>query len=421
MQTKKISPWAWIPSLYMAEGIPNVIIVTVALCMFQRLGISNSESSFFIAGLYLPWVIKPFWSPVVEMFGTKRRWICAMQIVIGAALGGIAFLLPIGTSLAWILALLWLAAFGSATHDIAADGFYMFELDPHRQALYVGVRSTFYRVATILGQGALIMLAGKLEDYYQLPVVAWGATFGVAALLFLVFATYHSFGLPRPAADRPRRSSESVWLTFVTFFKKPGIAVALLFLLLYRFPEALLSPISKLFMLDGRDAGGLGLSTTDVGFISGTVGVVGLLLGGILGGMAIARHGFGRCKWWMAAAISLPNAVYIYLAFALPANALYTAVCLFVEQFGYGFGFTAYMMFMLYFAKGASETSHYAFCTGFMALSMLLPGLFAGAMQQWLGYPMFFTIVTICCVVTVIVTGLIHIDPRFGLKVDKNT
>lgn len=419
MSFKKQSPWTWIPSLYIAEGIPNVIVVTVALCMFKRMGIDNTDSSFFIAWLYLPWVIKPFWSPVVDFFGTKRTWICVMQMIIGAALGGIAFMLPVSFSVAWVLALLWITAFSSATHDIAADGFYMLQLDTHSQALYVGVRSTFYRVATILGQGVLIMIAGCLETYYNIPAKAWGVTFGIAALMFLVLATYHCFCLPHPKTDRPAKHHATVMDTFVTFFKKPAILTALLFMLLYRFPEALLTPISKLFFLDSATAGGLGMTTAQVGFSQGTVGVIGLLLGGIIGGIAIARDGFGKWKWPMVAAISIPNAVYIYLAYLQPQNLWIINACVFVEQAGYGFGFTAYMMFLLYFAKGDSATSHYAFCTGFMALSMMVPGMFAGLLQTSWGYPTFFIVVMACTLLTAIVTALIKIDPMFGAKSDE--
>ena len=384
--------------------------------MFKRMGIDNTSTSFFIAWLYLPWVIKPFWSPIVDFFGTKRTWIVAMQIIIGAALGGIAFLLPVSFSVAATLALLWITAFSSATHDIAADGFYMLELSAHDQALYVGVRSTFYRVATIFGQGVLIMIAGALETYYGIPAKAWGITFGIAALLFLIFATYHGFCLPHPANDQRPEKREPILNTFVAFFKKPAIVTAMLFMLLYRFPEALLTPISKLFLLDKISDGGLELTTAQVGFVQGTVGVAGLLLGGILGGIAIARDGFAKWKWPMVTAISIPNVVYIYLACLQPQSLFSINLCVFVEQFGYGFGFTAYMMFLLYFAKGPSATSHYAFCTGFMALSMMLPGMFAGLLQQHLGYPIFFVVVMACTILTFIVSAIIKIDPSFGTK-----
>ena len=418
-----IYPFLWIPSLYLAEGIPNVIVVTVALVMLKRLGLDNAETSFFIAWLYLPWVIKPFWSPIVDRFATKRMWIWAMQVLIGSALAGVAFLLPIGASLSWILALLWLVAFCSATHDIAADGFYMLELDSQKQALYVGLRSFFYRCATIVCSGPLIMLAGALEVYFGVPARAWGVVFGFSALVFLCFAAYHFLVLPRPLSDSPKPKSNSVKTTFLTmlstfltFFMKPGVIAALLFMLLYRFPEALLTPICKCFLIDPIEMGGLGLSTSELGFVQGTVGVIGLLIGGILGGIVIACFGFGRCKWPMALAISVPNLVYVYLAYYQPQNFWLINTCIFLEQFGYGFGFTAYMMFLLYFAKGASETSHYAFCTGFMALSMMLPGLFAGWLQNQIGYLNFFILVIVCTPITFLVTSLINVNPLFGRK-----
>lgn len=412
---RHIHPSTWIPSLYLAEGIPNVIVCTVALVMLKRLDVSNAETSFFIAWLYLPWVIKPFWSPIVELFGTKRGWICAMQMIIGACLSGVAFMVPVGAHLSWILAVLWLVAFSSATHDIAADGFYMLSLTNHEQSLYVGVRSTFYRIASILGQGPLIILAGVLEIYYGIPR-AWGVIFGISALLFLLLAAYHLRFLPHPSSDTADHRHESVWGTFTTFFRKPAIVAALAFMLLYRFPEALLTPICKLFMLDPIGKGGLGLTTSEVGLVNGTVGVIGLLMGGILGGLLIARDGFGRWKWPMVMAISLPNLVYIYMAYYQPASLAIVSTCVCIEQFGYGFGFTAYMMYLLYFARGASETSHYAYCTGFMSLGMMVPGFFAGWLQSQMGYLNFFIFVVAATPVTFLVSKYICIDPFFGRK-----
>ena len=308
----KLHPLAWIPTLYTAEGIPNVIVCSVALYMFQRVGLSNAETAFFVAWLYLPWVIKPFWSPIVDMIGSKRLWILLMQILIGGALAGVALSLPGGHILTYGMAFLWIIAFSSATHDIAADGFYMLELHPHEQALYVGVRSTFYRIAGILGQGVLVMLAGVLEARTGNPLQAWSLTFGSAAALFLLLATAHAFLLPHPVSDQMhrlrldtlRRTVADMGGTVVSFVKKRQFLLAVTFMLIYRLAEALLTPISRLFLIDSVDAGGLGLTTGQVGFVQGTIGVGGLLLGGILGGIAIAAKGFNRWKWWMAAAIT---------------------------------------------------------------------------------------------------------------------
>lgn len=416
---KSKHPFTWIPSLYLAEGLPNVIVVTVALVMFKRLGLDNAQSSFYVAWLYLPWVIKPFWSPFVEHFRTKRWWIIVMQAIIAASLGGIGLSIPTTSFMQWTLVFLWLIAFSSATHDIAADGFYMLELSAHEQALYVGIRNTFYRIANITGQGILIFLAGRLETIFAEPHKAWSMTFCIAAGLFLLITCYHIYMLPHPSRDVERniRSIDvGIISTIVSFFKKPGIVPALLFMLLYRFPEALLTPISKLFMIEPLGNGGLGLSTQEVGIISGTVGVIGLLLGGIWGGLVIARDGFGRWKWPMVAAISIPNIVYVYMAYCTPSHLGIIGTCIFVEQLGYGFGFTTYMMFLLYFSRGQSETAHYAFCTGLMALSMMLPGLFAGHLQEALGYTNFFVLVCLLCPITCLVAKLVKVDPKFGQK-----
>ena len=435
MNSKNITPWLWVPTLYFAEGVPYFIVNNISVMMFTKMGVPNGDMAFFTTLLYFPWFLKGIWSPLVDVVKTKRWWILTMQALLTILLVALTFTLPFPSAemiasgqtpislFTLTLVLFIIAAFASATHDIAADGFYMLELDSHKQALYVGVRSTFYRLATIVCNGPLIMLAGALEVYYGVPARAWGVVFGISALVFLCFAAYHLRALPRPAADTPHTAGQSfgdtftaMWGTFVTFFKKPGIIAALLFMLLYRFPEALLTPICKFFLIDPIEKGGLGLTTSEVGFVQGTVGVIGLLLGGILGGIAIARDGFGRWKWPMVFAISVPNLVYVYLAYFQPQDLWSVNTCIFLEQFGYGFGFTAYMMFLLYFAKGASETSHYAFCTGFMALSMMLPGLFAGWLQNLTGYLNFFILVIFCTPITLLVTSLIKVNPLFGRK-----
>lgn len=418
---KRTSPWAWIPTLYFAEGIPYVVVMAISTVMYKRLGLGNAEIALYTSWLYLPWVIKPFWSPFVDLIRTKRWWVVAMQLLVGAALGGVAFTLNMPSAVQWTLACFWLMAFSSATHDIAADGYYMLALDSHEQAFYVGIRSTFYRVATIAGQGILIMLAGVLEVYTRSVPYAWSLTFYLTAALFLGLCLYHQCVLPRPASD-DRRTVAAGHIagefldTFVSFFRKPGIGVALLFMLLYRFPEAMLTKICPLFMLEPKGGGGLGLSTSELGFVQGTVGVIGLTLGGIVGGLAAARGGLKKWLWPMVWSISLPNAVYIYLSYFQPTSFFAINACVFVEQFGYGFGFTAYMLYMLYFSQGRNQTAHYAICTAFMAAGMMLPGMLAGWLQEHLGYLNFFIVVLALCLVTVIVARLIRVDPKFGIK-----
>lgn len=415
--TKSKAPWRWIPSLYFAEGLPNIIVTFIALIMYKRLGLSNSDATLYTSWLYLPWVIKPFWSPVVDMLRTKRWWILLMQLLIGASLAGVAFSLHCSPMLQWTLAFFWLMAFSSATHDIAADGFYMLQLTPSEQALYVGIRSTFYRVATIAGQGLLLMIAGTLEVYTRRPLQAWSITFGLSAALFFLLYLYHKYyALPRPQSDRPISSNghlnKAFVETFLSFFRKPGFLAAIAFMLLYRLPEALLTKVCPLFLVDPVSAGGLGLTTSEVGFAQGTLGVIGLTVGGILGGMAAGRDGLKRWLWVMVMAISLPDIVYVVLAYFQPEALHWVATCIFIEQFGYGFGFTAYMIYLMQYAQGPSKTAHYAFATGFMALSMMIPGLFAGYLSELMGYLNFFILVIGLLPVTFVVSALIKVDDK---------
>lgn len=419
---KKDSPWAWVPTLYFAEGLPYIAVMTLSLVMYKRMGISNTEVALYTGWLNLPWVIKPLWSPFIDLMRTKRWWIVTMQLLIGAALAGIAFLIPADCFFQSTLALFWLMAFASATHDIAADGFYMLGLTPHQQALFVGIRSTFYRLATIAGQGLIIMFAGYLEKSARGIPFAWSMTFLLLSGLFLAVFVYHTFVLPHPKSDRRAAtlSASSLWreflLTFRSFFQKEGIGVALLFMLFYRFPEAQLAKMGIPFLLDPVSEGGLGMTTEQIGFTQGTVGIIGLTIGGILGGIAVSRHGLKHWLWPMVWAISLPDLVYVYLSYFPETSLLWVNVCIFVEQFGYGFGFTAYMMYLIYFSRGTHSTAHYAICTAFMALGMMLPGMAAGWLQEQLGYQLFFIWIMVCCVATFAVTALLKIDPEFGKK-----
>lgn len=415
---KKTSPWLWIPTLYTAEGIPYVIVMSVATVMYQRLGLSNAEIALYTSWLYLPWVIKPFWSPVVELLKTKRWWILTMQFFIGAALGGLALSLQVPDFVKWSLIMLWLVAFNSATHDIAADGYYLIALNHREQAFYVGIRSTFYRIASIMGQGMLIMFAGMLESRFQ-PAKAWTIVFAIASVVFILLFFYHMSSLPKVKEQNSQQVAnvslvlKDSFNTFVSFFQKPQICVALAFMLLYRLPEAMLVKICQLFLLGDPETGGLGLSTGDVGMVQGTVGVIGLTLGGILGGILVERQGLKRWLWPMVLAITLPDSVYIALAYFQPTDINWIAWCVFIEQFGYGFGFTAYMLYLIYFSKGKSSTAHYAFCTGIMALGMMIPGMFAGYLQESVGYLNFFIITTALCSITFYVTSKIKLKDDY--------
>lgn len=623
---KQRSPWAWIPTLYFAEGLPYVAVMIISVVMYKRLGISNTDIALYTGWLYLPWVIKPFWSPFVDLAKTKRWWTVTMQWLLALAFAGIAFTIPTSLFFQLTLAFFWLSAFTSATHDIAADGFYMHALSEHQQSLYVGIRSTFYRVATVAGQGLLVILAGLIETHSGLqpvditveaspqyvntltlptfvaadeedaagdamsfevttPIVkagtqvmasspseasqriatltdslrtlnlahgffkadeetektsetaaeasddtpSWGArftawvhrTFGeedrtieqtvdnvavvgvrltrqpeagqtivlnvafkggdqsisieqrafpsrfefnaqnwnetayllfhidhklktkaeatftgtsgniplawlvvfvVLSVFFFLCAAYHSWVLPRPQTDHAsaevsaRNIVREFLATFRSFFTKPQAGVAIVFMLLYRLPEAQLVKLINPFLLDPLDKGGLGLTTGEVGFVYGTIGIVGLTLGGIVGGIVAARGGLKRWLWPMAWSMSLTCLTFVYLSFAQNQSLLVINLCVFVEQFGYGFGFTAYMLFLIYFSEGEHKTSHYAICTGFMALGMMLPGMAAGWLQETIGYRHFFLWTMICCLFTILVCAFVKIDPAFGRK-----
>ena len=613
--SKKQSPWSWIPTLYFAEGIPYVVAMTVAVIMYKRLGISNTDIALYTSWLYLPWVIKPFWSPFVDIIKTKRWWIVTMQLLIGAGLAGVAFLIPMPFFFQATLSVFWLIAFSSATHDIAADGFYMLALDSSEQSFFVGIRSTFYRLAMITGQGLLIIIAGSLETFtglepmqftvqssntkqtenvlppksyavqksdkmtfiafpanlvlntntittdslakikdfasdqnqkngfitiersakeqknnhpswwtqnistplgyfiktkfgekrtdisssdgkvgnsglvavrltkkpesgkivvlnsslakgdknisiisgerfvftegnwdkpaylvvgldYKLKddvttnfkgisgniKLAWSITFFILAGLFILLFIYHRFILPRPTSDYSlvANSGKDVFRefgrTFSTFFKKPGVALAIVFMLLYRLGEAMLVKMASPFLLDAREVGGLGLTTSQVGLVYGTVGIISLTLGGIIGGFAASRKGLKYWIWPMALSITLPHLAFLYLSWFTPDNLILINISVALEQFGYGFGFTAYMLYMIYFADGEHKTAHYAICTGFMAMGMMLPGMIAGWLQELLGYNHFFIWVMLCAIPTLAIIPFLKIDKSYGKK-----
>jgi len=593
---KRISgPWLWVPSLYFAEGIPYVMVMTLSVIFYKRMGISNTDIALYTSWLYLPWVLKPLWGPVVDILKTKRFWILMMQLFIGAGLAGVAFTIPVDRFFQFTLAFFWLLAFSSATHDIAADGFYMLGLSKGDQAFFVGIRSTFYRLAMLTGQGLLVILAGYFEARTGLPEVevqvmaveertvaafdpdqieviaegegtyfitaeevrigteriteaeadrlvaevdiwnssrgfygaepavqeelqeeelqeadprqaetsktagnvgftwfrlsakpeegenivlnfsfekgdksislarsyrfefnednwdvpafavfrldpklqkessasfsglsgnirfAWTMVFVVVALLFAAFHIYHRFMLPRPAEDVPNKSDEGSFLkefldTFVEFFRKKNIGVVLLFLLVYRLGESQLVKLASPFLLDSREADGLGLTTGDLGLIYGTIGIIALSLGGIIGGIAASRRGLKYWLWWMVAAMNLPNLVYVFLSYVMPSKLWIVGASVAVEQFGYGFGFTAYMLYMIYVSEGRHKTAHFALTTGFMALGMMIPGMVSGWMQELIGYQHFFIWVMICTIPSFIVIPFLKIDPKFGKK-----
>ena len=483
---KKRSAWSWIPTLYFAEGLPYVAVMTVAVIMYKKMGLSNTQVALYTSWLYLPWVIKPLWSPFIDLIKTKRWWVNAMQTLIAAAFAGVAFFIPTTHWVQVTMAFFWLLAFASATHDIAADGFYLHGLQEKEQSFFVGIRNTFYRVAMIVGQGLLVMFAGWVEQGKIFPnlgasaagaagssaaaiqsaaegsaaaiqsaaegsaaavqsaaaavpgaveqaaaggnriALAWSLAFYLLAGIFLALTIWHRFILPKPASDAPRKdiNASTIWrnfaTTFVSFFQKPHMGLMLFFLLTYRLGESQLVKIAQPFMLDDKAAGGLALTTADVGAIYGTLGVIALLLGGILAGMVISRGGFKKWILPMALAINVPDLLYVLLASLKISSVPLVSACVALEQFGYGFGFTAYTMYLIYVAQGEHKTAHYAIGTAFMALGMMLPGMAAGLISDHIGYTMFFVWACVCTIPGIVAALLVRrqLPADFGTKTE---
>lgn len=426
------SPWSWVPTLYFFEGLPYFIVNTISVIILTRLGMGTGDVAMYTSLLYLPWVVKPLWSPFVDVLKTKRWWILVAQITVSAGIlvSSIFITADIpekGGNFHILLALFWLIAFSSATHDIAADGFYMLALNEHKSAQFVGIRNTFYRIASVFGQGVLVVLAGMLETKCGNVPVAWSVTMIVSADILALLTLWHSFFLPTPSADSARLSDGKRSLrdvardlggSFATFFRKKGIFAALLFMLLYRLPESFVVKMVNIFFLDSPQDGGLGLSTADVGLIYGTFGAVSMIAGGILGGLVAGKYGLKKCMWPMALSLTLPCIAFLWMALSQPSSLWLTGLLVCLDQFGYGFGFTAYTLYLMHFSQGEYKTSHYSICTAFMALSMMIPGMVSGYLQEMMGYVWFYVMVVMCSAVTFAVVSFVKIDSDYGKKID---
>lgn len=401
-QTVSRSPWTFIPTLYFASGVPYIIINTVSVIFYKKLGINNTQIALWTSFLYLPWVIKMLWAPIVDTYSTKRTWILATQFAMFCSLGLVAFCLQLPNFFFVSLAALTIAAFISATYDIATDGFYLLVLNPAQQAFFSGIRSLFYRLAVIFGSGFLVYLAGQLELSLNNIPLSWTLAIGFSALVLAILFIFHRLILPLPESDSQPHTqtlTETIpfWTVITSYFQQEKIGAILAFILLYRFGEAMLVKLASLFLLDKPELGGLGLSTSDVGLVYGTFGVISLIIGGILGGFVISKYGLKKCIFPMALALNLPDIFYVYMAYSKPSLSLiYPLVSL--EQFGYGFGFTAFSVYLMYICQGEYKTSHFAISTGIMALGMMVPGLISGYIQAKFGYPLFFVLV---CLLTI--------------------
>ncbi|MEW7279161.1 MFS transporter [Aquimarina sp. 2201CG1-2-11] len=415
---KDKNAWAWVPSLYFTEGLPYIIIITVSVIMYKKLGISNADIGLYTSWLYLPWVVKPLWSPLVDIKSTKRNWFLSMQLLIAIAFLGVGLTTPTNNFFVVSLSFFWIAAFASATNDIASDGYYLLALSEKKQSFFLGVRSTFYRLAMVTGQGLIVVLAGFLEEYYGDNQRAWSYTMILVSIMMIVLTALNLFTTPK--AEDPitidKEKTVGFFEVFKTFFQKKQIGIALAFILVYRLGESQLVKMASPFLLDKPEAGGLALSTTEVGTIYGTFGVVALTIGGILGGIVISTHGLKKWMLPMILALNLPNILYVFLAFLKPSSVVFTTLVVIIEQFGYGFGFAAYLMFLIYIAEGVSKTSHYAIATGFMALGMMLPGMISGYIQEYIGYTGFFIWVAIAAIPGIILTRYIQYPATYGKK-----
>ena len=418
----KNNAWLWIPTLYFASGLPYHAITSISDIMYKDMGIGNAQIAMYTSLLLIPWTIKPLWSPIVEMISTRRKWTLISQLLLAICFAVIALVIPSEYFLLLTLVAFFIGAFVSSTHDIALDGFYMLALPQEKQSFFSGIRNTFYRIATVFSSGVLVMIANRIAEKSGNGQTGWSATFAITGAIMLALYLYHRKAVPSPASDTARTTS-SIKDAFSnygdiisSYFQKPGIWQALLFLLLFRFPEAQLAKMGKLFLMDSAAQGGLALDKGEIGLIYGVIGVIGLIIGGIVGGICISRKGLKYWLWPMVVAISLPDAVYIYMSSALPQDMTVISSCIFIEQLGYGFGFTAYTLYMIYFAQGKYPTAHFAISTAFMSLGMMLPGMFAGKLQESMGYENFFIWVTACTLITFIVSALVKIDPNFGKR-----
>lgn len=413
-------PWFWIPLLNFASGLPYAIIISVSVIMYKNLGISNEDIGVYTSLLYLPWVIKPLWSPLIELIGTKRKWFLLMQLIISIAFLLVGFTIPLNGFFIMTLSIFWVAAFASASNDIASDGFYLLVLPEDKQSFFIGIRSTFYRLSMLAGNGLVVLFAGYLEHKFGDNTKAWSYTMICVGLLMTFITLYNFIFTPKneinAVTNKETAHSQDFATIFISFFKKKQIGLILTFILVFRLGESQLLKMLSPFLLDSKELGGMGLDTEAVGIIYGTCGVAALTIGGILGGIAISKQGLTKWMFPMFLAMHLPILGFILLAFFHPTSIYYIYAVVIVEQFGYGFGFTAFMMYLIHVAEGESKTAHYALATGFMALGMMLPGMLSGFIQKYLGYQNFFIWVLLATIPGLILSRFLTFPKDFGKK-----
>jgi PAT family beta-lactamase induction signal transducer AmpG len=417
------NPWLWIPLLNFASGFPYAIIISVSVIMYKNLGISNEDIGIYTSLLYLPWVIKPLWSPFIDLHSTKRKWFLSMQLLISIAFLIVGFVIPMSQFFILSLAIFWVAAFASASNDVATDGFYLLSLSKDQQSFFLGIRSTFYRLSMLTGNGLIVIIGGYLETEFGDKSKAWSYTMIIVGLLMATITIYNLFTTPISEKETSTAESDQqkdFVTVFTSFFKKKQIGLVLAFILLFRLGESQLMKMLTPFLIDTKELGGMGLTTEDVGIIYGTFGVIALLIGGTLGGIAISKQGLGKWMLPMILIMHLPIVGFILLAHFHPVNTLFIYLAVIIEQFGYGFGFAAFLMYLIYVAEGESKTSHYSLATGFMALGMMLPGMVSGYIQEYLGYGNFFIWVLCATIPGIIISRFLKFPAEFGKKSESN-
>ncbi len=410
-------PLAWVPSLYLAQGLPFYSVALVAGLMFKSMGVPNEQIARWTGLLGLAWVFKALWSPFLELFRSKKRIVVTLQLTGGVALAALALALQLPAWFALAIALLGVVSLASSTHDIAADGLYIASLSSKQQCAYAGWQGAFFNGAKFLSLGGLVILAGHLEQAIG-PQAAWATVFGLLGALMAGLGLYHAWALPGPRADAARPASSTVRGTVAVlvdviraFFAKPGIWLGILFILLFRTAEGQVQTIGPLFLRDARGIGGMGLSTQEVGAIYGTAGTAAFLVGSILGGYFTSWIGLKRAMPWLILAMNVPNLVFYYLSMAQPESLGVVTASLAAEMFGYGFGFVGMILFIMQvIASGPYQTAHYALGSGFMQLGFVLSKVVSGDIQQALGYRHFFLWVVLSALPVLVLTRFVKLE-----------
>jgi PAT family beta-lactamase induction signal transducer AmpG len=399
-KTKRAHPALWVPSLYLAMGTPMVTVSAVSAILYKNLGLTNAQIAFYTGSMYLPWVIKPLWSPIVEMFRTKKFFVLAMELVMAVTLGCVALVLRLPDPVVWTLVFFWITGFASATQDVAADGVYISSMTHKEQALYVGVQGIFWNLGRVIASGLLVTFTGKLHDEMGFAwAQAWAVVMAVLAAVMGLLFLWHFKVLPPggKAADGPLSVAAAARVfadAFRSFFQKKSIWMMIAVAYFYRFGEGLIEKIGPLFLLDTRGVGGLGLNNVELGNINGTYGTVAFILGALLGGFFSARMGLRSSLFFLVMALNVPHLTYLYLSQARPESLAVITVAVTIEKFGYGFGSVGHMLYMMQqMAPGSYKTAHYALATGIMGLCMMSTGMVSGRLQEVLGYQSFFVMV----------------------------